>query len=85
MTLPSYWKYLNESPRVWVSAADQFARGYGYVDCSLEKLIVKGEKKGDYSVLLMGTRKDKAAKEFFDPLGVEYLAKSKSEAQHEKN
>ncbi|MGR3219588.1 MAG: hypothetical protein ACUZ8H_07205 [Candidatus Anammoxibacter sp.] len=70
--LPSYWKFLNENAQVWVSAKGQFARGYGYVDEESGKLIIKGEKKGTYNVLLVGTRKDKFAKEFFDPLGVEY-------------
>ncbi|MGR3318016.1 MAG: hypothetical protein ACUZ8O_06000 [Candidatus Anammoxibacter sp.] len=74
--LPSYWKFLNENPQVWVSAVGQFARGYGYVDETLSRLIIKGEKKGAYNVLLVGTRKDKFAKKYFDPLGVEYKANS---------
>jgi hypothetical protein len=69
--LPSYWKYLNGNPQVFVSAKDQFAYGYGSLDENMEKLIVKGEKKGTYNLLLIGTRKDKDAKESFNS-GVEY-------------
>lgn len=71
--LPSYWLYLNENPDVWVSPVNQFARGYGYVDEAANRLVVRGEKKGTYNVLLMGTRKDKGAKGSFDDKGVEYI------------
>ena len=70
--LPSYWKYLNENPQVWVTAVGQFANGYGYVDETLSRLIVVGAKEGLYNVLLVGTRKDETAKEIFDPIGLEY-------------
>ncbi len=70
--LPSYWPHLNENPEVWVSPVDQFARGYGYVDETLNRLIVRGEKKGSYNVLLLGTRKDPSAMSF-DAKGVEYI------------
>jgi len=70
--LPSYWKHLNEKPQVWVTAVGQFASGYGYVDEESNRLVIRGEKKGKYNVLLVGTRKDKYAKEFFDAKGVEF-------------
>jgi len=70
--LPSYWLYLNENSEVWVSPVGQFAQGYGYVDEVLNKLVLKGEKKGFYNVLLIGTRKDQYAKAF-DAKGVEYI------------
>ena len=72
ITLPQYWKHLNENPQVWVTAVGQFSNGYGYVDGISGKLIIKGEKKGVYNVLLMGTRKDRYAKKF-DETGVEYV------------
>lgn len=77
--LSSYWKYLNENPQVWVTAIGQFANGYGYVDETSNKLIIKGEKKGGYNVLLVGTRKDKLAKDFFDAQGVEFEDKEMCE------
>lgn len=88
--LSSYWKYLNENPQVWVTAIGQFANGYGYVDETSNKLIIKGEKKGGYNVLLVGTRKDKLAKDFFDAQGVEFEDKemcelfTRGEKQEEK-
>ena len=71
-SLPAYWTHLNEEPEVWVSAVGQFAQGYGYVDEVTNTLVVKGEKKGIYNVLLIGTRKDLYAKEF-DARGVEFV------------
>ena len=63
---------MNENSEVWVSPVGQFAQGYGYVDEVLNKLVLKGEKKGFYNVLLIGTRKDQYAKAF-DAKGVEYI------------
>jgi hypothetical protein len=71
-SLPTYWTHLNEYPEVWVSAVGQFAQGYGYVDEVTNTLVVKGEKKGIYNVLLIGTRKDLSAREF-DTKGVEFV------------
>lgn len=79
ISLPSYWKHLNEDPQVWVTAIGQFANGYGYVDETSNKLIIKGEKKGGYNVLLVGTRKDRLAKVFFDAQGVEFEDKEMCE------
>ena len=78
ISLPTYWAHLNENPDVWVSSVGQFARGYGYVDEGANKLIIKGEKKGTYKVLLIGTRKDIFAKKF-DAKGVEYIDYETSE------
>ena len=76
--LPSYWPQLNKNPEVWVSAVGQFAQGYGYVDEASNNLIVKGEKKGAYTVLLIGTRKDISVREF-DIKGVEFIDHEMSE------
>ena len=84
--LPSYWKHLNENPQIWVTAVNQFASGYGYVDETSGKLVIKGEKRGVYNVLLVGTRKDQIAKDFFDAKGVEYVDHEISEllTRHER-
>ena len=82
--MPDYWKHLNENPQVWVSAVDQFAVGYGSVDQSLSNLIIRGQKAGTYNVLLVGTRKDDVAKEYFDTLGVEFQASEKEGIQEQK-
>lgn len=79
ISLPSYWPHLNENPDVLVSPVGQFARCYGYVDESANKLIIRGEKKGVYSVVLIGTRKDQYAKDFFDSKGAEYRDPEMSE------
>jgi hypothetical protein len=72
VTLPSYFTYLNENPQIWVRPVDQFAQAYGSLDASLTTLTVTGEKAGKYNGLVIATRKDKDAKEWFDELGVEY-------------
>ena len=50
------------------------------------KLVIKGEKRGVYNVLLVGTRKDQLAKDFFDAKGVEYVDHEISEllTRHER-
>lgn len=73
ISLPDYWKYLNENPQVWVNSVNTFGKGYGIVDDNLSTLTVHVDVKGQYNILLIGTRKDKDAIEGFDLLGVEYL------------
>jgi len=71
--LDDYWCHLNENPQVWVSRKDGFGHGYGSVDEEKSTLTVTCEFQGLYDVLLIGTRKDKDAINFFAD-GVEYLS-----------
>ena len=72
--LDDYWCDLNENPQVWVSRKDGFGHGYGNVDETQSSLTVHCEFSGIYDVLLIGTRKDEAAIDFFDRNGgVEYI------------
>ncbi len=57
--LPDYWSYLNDNPRLFIQAKDMFAHAFGKVNGNV--LEVTCEKLGVYDVLLIGTRKDKAA------------------------
>lgn len=59
--LPDYWQYLNKNPGIWVNPVGQFANAYGEVIDGGERMKITCEKAGDYKVLLIGTRKDKAA------------------------
>ena len=72
ITLPDYFKYLNENVQVWVSPDKHFGRAYGEVDPELTKITITADSDGAYNVLAVGTRKDHLAKEFFDPRGIEY-------------
>lgn len=69
--LPEYFCHLNENVQIWVSPADHFGRACGTVDAGLKRVTIKADSDGTYNVLVIGTRKDPAAKRF-DERGVEY-------------
>ena len=71
--LPSYWKYLNENPQVWINPVDCFGVGYGKVNEDLTQINIRTNMSGEYNVLLIGTRKDQIAKDVFDLGGVEFI------------
>jgi hypothetical protein len=77
--LPDYWPHLNENPQVWVTPSDCFGRGYGMVSEDGKTLRVRVDTPGTYNVLLIGTRKDQAARDGWDKLGVEYKKESEDE------
>lgn len=78
--LPAYWPHLNENPQVWVSPAGHFGRAYGIVDETASVLNVTCESAGRYNVLLIGTRHDEDACNYFDALGVEYEQADEAES-----
>ena len=67
--LPSYWKFLNENPRMWIQPKGMFAQAYGEVSSSLKQFSVTMEKAGSYDVLLIGTRKDIVATSHWNEIG----------------
>jgi hypothetical protein len=71
--LPSYSPFLNEGWKFYVNPVNSLGRGYVVLadDERSFRLIVSED--GDYHVLGLATRKDAAAKAFFDGKGVEYL------------
>lgn len=72
VTLPNYFKYLNEDPQAWVNQKKGFGRGY--VEFSEDSFELFVDTPGEYDVLVIATRKDEAAKKGWDPLGLEYEA-----------
>jgi len=70
--LPSYYKFLNENTQVWVSGKGAFAYGYGDIDEVEENIDIITSAEGTFNVLVLGTRKDKVARDWFDAKGVEY-------------
>jgi hypothetical protein len=72
LTLPAYWRHLNENPQVWVNPQGHFGRAHGSLDDDMATLIVECDAAGRYNVLLIGTRTDPDARAWFDGLGVEY-------------
>jgi hypothetical protein len=71
--LPDYFQHLNENPQVFITAIDVFGFSKGWVDTELKKVHVMVSVDGTYNVLVIGTRKDKLAVKYFDPLGIEYI------------
>jgi len=71
VALPSYFKHLNENSQVFVSAKDNLGAGYGVLDESLDNLTINVTIDGVYNVLLIGTRKDQAMRDYWDQYGAE--------------
>ena len=63
---------MNENPQFWVSPVQGFGQGYCVIADDLCYFTLHTSQDGDYNVLLIGTRKDKSAKDYFDEKGVEY-------------
>ena len=59
--LPDYYQYLNKNSQVWVSPVGHFGAAYGTVTENQECAVICTNADGCYNVLLIGTRKDKAA------------------------
>jgi hypothetical protein len=66
ISLPSYFKYLNENPQVLISAKNVMGYGYGDVDTDLENVEIHVNYDGLYNVVIIGTRKDPIAKAYWD-------------------
>ncbi len=61
--LPDYFDVLNENVQIWVTAQDHFGNAFGKI--YKNSCIVRCELKGKYNVLIIGTRKDPDAKNFW--------------------
>jgi hypothetical protein len=87
--LPDYYRFLNKDDMVWVSPADNFGSGFGTIDPSQRFLTVKTNEDGKYNVLLIGTRKDKKAVDFWRgpeiPRRVDERPKAFKDAEDKKN
>ena len=59
--LPEYYRYLNENTQLWVSADGHFGKAFGIVNLSATKIKITSNEDGKYNVMVVGTRKDKAA------------------------
>jgi hypothetical protein len=80
--LPEYYRYLNENSQVWVNPMDNLGRAFGIVNLSATKVKITTSDSGKYNVLVVATRKDKAAVEAWK--GVETL-KNAEEITNYKN
>ncbi len=70
VNLPSYYPYLNESPMIWLTAVGQQAKAFAKYDAVQNAVLITSERPyATLNVLVMGTRKDEAAKQAFDARG----------------
>lgn len=74
ISLPDYFKHLNENAQVWVSAKSVLGYGKGTVREDLTAADILVSEDGEYNVLIIGTRKDQLMVDFFDSKGVEYIS-----------
>lgn len=72
IALPDYFAHLNEDAQVWVSPVGHFGAAYGELNAASTVLAIRANADGDYNVLLVATRKDGVARDFWDEKGVEY-------------
>ena len=71
--LPSYFKFLNENPQFFVNHTNGFGQGYCLMSDDNDSFTLHTSQDGEYNILLIATRKDKSARDFFDEKGVEYI------------
>lgn len=64
INLPSYFDILNENPMVFINPVRMFGQGYGIFEGNT--LEINTNNDGEYDILVIGTRKDKIARDFFD-------------------
>uniref|UniRef100_A0A6C0BK36 Uncharacterized protein n=1 Tax=viral metagenome TaxID=1070528 RepID=A0A6C0BK36_9ZZZZ len=64
--LPTYFKFLNENPQVWVSGTTVGNHGVGEVNEELSTVTIHVNQDGRYNVLVIGTRKDQLMKDYWD-------------------
>lgn len=57
--LPSYWKFLNRDGQIWVNPIRHRGSAWGEISEGGWSYVVNASVAGKYSVLIMGTRKDK--------------------------
>jgi hypothetical protein len=69
--LPDYYEYLNENTQIWVTAKNGFGNAYGVVEEDLKTATIYADKDLIYNILIIGTRKDKVAKDYWKGVEVE--------------
>jgi hypothetical protein len=70
-SLPDYSPFLNENWQFFVRPVRSFGRGYAVLADDERSFRLRVSEDGAYNVLGIATRKDPAAKAFFDGKGVE--------------
>jgi len=71
LELPNYYKFLNKNDQVWVTPVNHFGNAYGIVDETQSCVSFCSDKDGKYMALIIGTRKDQHAENYWN--GVERI------------
>jgi len=79
VSLPDYYKFLNCNDQVWITPKNHLGVAYGNVNTQQTEINIKSNCDGSYYVLLIGTRKDDAAKKAWRGVETErIICRSKS-------
>jgi len=81
--LPDYFNSLNKNEQIFVVPVGHFGSAYGEIEKN--KLTVISEKKGEYNVLIIGTRKDKDANENWNGAEIHYSKMLDYDTAYERN
>jgi hypothetical protein len=73
VSLPDYYKFLNCNDQVWITPKNHMGLAYGSVNTQQTEINIKSNCDGSYYVLLIGTRKDDAAKKAWRGVEVERI------------
>ena len=76
--LPDYYQYLNENSQIWITAKNGFGIGYGEISEDLKTATIYANQDLIYNVLIIGTRKDKVAKNNWKGVEVEKNEREKN-------
>jgi hypothetical protein len=71
ISLPDYFKFINEDVQVFVSPKCILGNGCGIVSDDLAKVDISVSVYGVYNVLVIGTRKDELMHKYWDEFGAE--------------
>ena len=65
LALPDYYKFLNEQDQIWVTPKNHFGNAYGIMNEAQTCVDFVSDTDGEYTVLIIGTRKDDYAKHYW--------------------
>jgi hypothetical protein len=65
LELPSYYKFLNCNDYISVTATNHYGKAYGTMNQEQSHINITSNQDGKYDVIVIGTRKDKLAQQFW--------------------
>jgi len=74
--LPGYYKFLNSDDQVFVTPKNHFGTAYGVINEAQTEVTFYSNADGDYNVLIIGTRKDQHASDYWKGVEVDQITGS---------